>query len=264
MPFSSARTARYGGNTSCIEIVYKDSVLIVDAGSGLSELQMQRQAKDKNFAKSNIDLLLSHLHMDHIMGLGTFMPVHSKGSNMKIYTCSRGEVPLHEQIFGVFKPPYWPIHISETTDVVCNEILSNKTFCIGDFEITPFMAYHPDITLSFHIAAGGISLVHLLDSELGQMDERGYKELVDFCHNADMVIFDAAYSREDYAKRVGWGHSTVEDGIKLAEKSGCKSMVFSHFSLEYSDNDLDSWKKKLDPQKYMMAYDGMEIKIGND
>jgi len=88
-----------------------------------------------------------------------------------------------------------------------------------------------------------------------------YQQLVDYCRDVDLVVFDSAYSPEDYPKYKGWGHSTVEDGLRLRKDSGCKKMLFSHFSQEYSDEEITSWQQYFDGDYYILARDGMEIEI---
>jgi ribonuclease BN (tRNA processing enzyme) len=95
------------------------------------------------------------------------------------------------------------------------------------------------------------------------MAKQEYSELAEFCRNADMVVFDAAYSPEDYPDKKGYGHSTIEDGFKLAKLSKCKRMMFSHFSFEYSDDDLTILEARVDVQgrQFLFARDGLELEL---
>jgi ribonuclease BN (tRNA processing enzyme) len=152
--------------------------------------------------------------------------------------------------------------------VECVAIESGKSFKIDHFTITPFLASHSDSTLSFHVTDGKKTLVHLLDSEVELIHgTKEYDELLGFCEGADLVIFDAAYSKEDYMRHKGWGHSTVEQGVKMALECKPKRMAFAHFAQFYSDEELDSWKRFFpEPSKepyteFMLAYDGMELSL---
>ena len=127
-------------------------------------------------------------------------------------------------------------------------------------------APHADGTVNFHISDGNKSIVYLLDSEMQMLDQVGYEYFVEACKGADLVVFDACYAPEDYESRRGWGHSTYEEGVKLAEKSGCMKMLFSHFSPEYEAADINKWKQELEKRfpnnnKFIFAQEGMEIEI---
>jgi ribonuclease BN (tRNA processing enzyme) len=230
--------------------------LVIDAGTGLAVLERE-YPKDFTY-----NLLLSHLHYDHIVGLSTFAPVWKKDSDMKIFTCSRDERPLKEQVLGMFKPPYWPADLAKVSGAACLPIESNVPFGIGPFTITPFAACHPNKTLSFHVTDGKKTVVHLLDSDVNDMDAALRKELVMFCTGADLVVFDAAFSAEDYPSFVGWGHSTAQQGVRLAGECKPKRMMFAHYGQRYNDAELDSWISHFEGDtEFIMARDGMELSI---
>ncbi|MCL2852947.1 MAG: MBL fold metallo-hydrolase [Defluviitaleaceae bacterium] len=258
--------SRYGGNTSCIKVESGGSVLIVDAGSGIMQMEYELRETYPDYPKGlpfNLNVLISHLHIDHIIGLPTFGPTLNPGANMKIFTCSRDERPIKEQIFGVYKPPYWPVSMAEIAAAQCVAVEPDVPFDVGPFTVTPFTAEHPDSTLSFHITDGNKVFVHLLDSEVSYMQPHAYEKLLSYCREADMVVSDAAYSSDDYQMRKGWGHSTVKDGIRLANDSGCKSMMFAHISQSYCDSTLDSWKRHImdNRDEYILAHDGLELTL---
>ncbi|MCL2217313.1 MAG: MBL fold metallo-hydrolase [Defluviitaleaceae bacterium] len=222
----------------------KGITVIVDAGSGLMMLEKElREAGPDRLKKSKFNVLISHLHLDHIIGFGTFSPVWDKDSDMRIFTCVRDERPLKEQVFGVFKPPYWPGSLVDVSQAQCVPVESGVTFNIGHLAVTPFRANHPDITLSFYISDGEKSFVHLLDNEISGMEGQAYNKLLKLCSGADLVVFDSAYSKEDYSRFKGWGHSTVEQGVMLARQCRPKRMMFSHFGQQYSDEQIDGWAR---------------------
>jgi ribonuclease BN (tRNA processing enzyme) len=103
----------------------------------------------------------------------------------------------------------------------------------------------------------------MLDNELPALQGDMYQTALAYCRGADLIVSDAAYLARDYPQKRGWGHSTVQDGVKLAEASGCKRMVFSHYGFEYTDRDLDELQKSLglDGNRFLFARDGMEIAL---
>lgn len=235
-------------------------LLVIDAGSGIVSLGQELKKTCPNPGDFEVSILISHLHLDHIIGLSKFIPVWSRRGKVKIYTVSRDERPLNEQVTGIFGPPYWPISISDFPTVEYIPIELNTPFDIGVFKVTAFLACHPNFAISFHVTDGRKKLVHLLDSEVASMDSGSYGEMVSYCRDADVVIADAAYSSEHYLKRKGWGHSTVEDGIRLADACGCKRVMFAHYDQEYTDADLDEWQKlTAGDERFIFTRDGMEL-----
>jgi len=234
--------------------------LAIDAGSGL--MQFEHDLQNNEGLPQNLDVLISHLHLDHIIGLSASKLAWSKKASMRIFTCSRNKLPLKEQIFGIFEPPYWPVSAKKLATAECIAIETDKPFDIGPFTVTAFKANHPDQTLSFHITDGHTTFVHLLDSEIATMPPAEYNKLLGYCRAADLIVFDAAYSPSDYAIFKGWGHSTLEDNVRLANESGCKRMLFAHFSQTYSDAELDRWQTLLgNDNKYLLARDGLELSL---
>ena len=256
-----SRNSRYGGNTTCMVLENNGEMIILDAGSGLMKLDAELREKYPNYPQGlpfKPNILISHLHLDHVQGLTGFAPIWAKDTHTRIFTCARDDRPLDEQVFGIFAPPYWPVRMASISFADCVPISGKFEIC--GLTITPFSAFHPDNTLAFHITDGRKTIVYLLDNEITQPDVP--KSLMEYCHKADLVIFDAAYTQEDYPKRIGWGHSTVQDGIRLADASGLKRMLFAHYGQEYFDSDLDRLKESIAHDKrFLFAYEGMEIDL---
>lgn len=258
----SRSDSRYGGNSSCITLTKGDDFLVIDAGSGIMMLQDKLQNQRLKNTKFPINILLSHLHLDHIIGLGTFDPIWRKNKGVRIFTSSRDERPLDEQICDVFSPPYWPLPLKDFGKLDVVQIEPETPFEIGIFKITPFeTGLHSDKTLSFYITDGKKTLVYLLDSEMVDMDEIADAKLLKYCNGADIVVFDSSYSEKDYTMRKGWGHSTVKAGVELSKKWKCKHMLFTHFDQKYNDDEIDNWQKVACGDKFIFAQDGLVIEI---
>lgn len=256
--FSSKTHIAYGGNSVCTAIDIDGHIVVIDCGTGL--MQFYADWKDHFKSAFKFDILLSHLHIDHIVGISTFPPLLAPDSDIRIFTNSRSEEPLASQVFGIFRPPYWPIVIGERTKAKMVEVKENEPFSLGDgITVTPFFIKKHDDAVLFRIDADK-SIVYLLDYEVQEHPDK-YDRVVELCRDADLVIFDAAYMKDDYARRRGWGHSTFEDGMALADASGCKRMIFSHLSQDYSDDVINSMLLNLDWSRFLVAYDGMETEI---
>ena len=267
VPFK-AGASHFSGNTSCMVVESQGFCMVIDAGTGILGFQQELKRKHPDFPagiNQRIPIVLSHLHLDHIIGLGAFAPVWHPDSQLDIYAVPYNGRPLKDLLFEVFKPPYWPVVMNEST-VTFNALSRGGITDIGPFRVNTFSAPHPDNASNFHISDGRKSLVYLLDAEVRSLDAPAYQKLSEICARADVVIFDAAFAPKDYENRRGWGHSTYEDGIKLAEDSGCKRIVFTHFSPEYGYNDLFAWQQDVktrfpDGDKYIFAKEGMELSL---
>jgi len=257
--------SKYGGNTSSILVEVPEQWVVIDAGSGMMNLNTQLEARFPEYPKGlpcDVSVLVSHLHIDHILGFAFFAPIFD--AKTKIYTCSRGDKPIHNQIFDIFSPPYWPVVLGDMVKADVREIFDRQPFKIGSLTVTPFVANHPNITLSYKITDGKKTLIHLLDNEINEMDNEEFEFLVSYCRDADLIVFDAMYSPEDYEReKRGWGHSTVLHGANLAESCGCKRMLFSHFDPKYTDKQLDDLIAGLKPQRteFFMARDNLCLEI---
>ena len=261
IPFSNFGT-KFGGNTSCMTIKTGEEELVFDAGSGLFAFQekLRMQGGGKFTGMRPVNILISHLHLDHIIGLGMFAPAWA-GVDVKLYTIRRGQTPMKEQVLGIFAPPYWPKTMKDLKNVEVIEVKPEIPFEVGVFTVTPFLASHPDATISFHVTDGKKNFVHLLDSEYDIAAYLDYASHRMFFEDADLVVFDACYLPDDYPKFAGWGHSTVRHGVEIAKRWGVKLMMFSHFAQHYSDDELRSLTRYFDGNEFILARDGLEFEI---
>ena len=267
MPFFSKGALKGGGNTSCYRVDMNGRTIILDCGTGIMQFHSDMLKERAASGKSGLtfDILISHLHLDHIIGLSMFDFLFDKANNIRIFTRSRSGLPLESQIFGIFKPPYWPIDIAKMNNAGIFEIKGGDNIDLGDgIDVKVFDSMHDNDTSGFRLE-GEKTLVYLLDYEIDKNSD-DLPDLVEFCKNADAVVFDATYLPEDYPKRRGWGHSTFEAGMMLAEMARCKRMIFSHFFHIYDDDTLDSIMRRVKSQnstdiEYFAATDGLELNI---
>lgn len=248
MPGKSA----YGINSTCFGLIYEDDLLVLDAGTGIALLNNEPDIE-------HLDVVLGHLHFDHLIGLPRLNRLFQKNS-ITFHTISRSDQTLEEQILGPFKPPYWPVPLANCP-VLTNELFVGKTSIVSGFNVTPFLAEHPDDTTSFVITRDNKKIVYMLDNEIQLMSSDKYEKLVEYCKDADLLIYDSAYTSEDYIGKEGFGHGTVTEGKKLYTDSNSKCIIFAHFDALYTDEKIDSMKQELTGINYIFAEDGLELEI---
>lgn len=258
-PMSAAEYTEFGGSTSCMAVELHDTVIVFDAGSGLMKLGQRLKGQKK---KKRIDIFLSHMHMDHIIGLFGFPQFFEPDMEIHLYGEPRNGAGFKEQLERVMGPPYWPVGIDGfKARTVFHEIgPGEKVSLPGEISVSALRGNHPDESLLFRMEKGKKILVYGLDCEMDPSMER---ELQEFAKNAELLIFDANYLPKDLDGHEGWGHSTWEAGIRLARAAGVKRILMTHYSWEYTDEILKGQEKmaKHEYRECMFAREGMEITV---
>lgn len=237
-------TVRYGGDTSVVEVEgSKGTRLILDGGSG-----MMRVTPGLGSFCERIDVLLTHLHMDHIQGLGFFYPLRDPDIETHIYGPVSTTLDLRERLSRYLSPPLFPVRLRDLQSLHLHGV-GPGTFKIGPFTVTADLICHPGPTLGYRIEENGSAMAYLPDHEpaLGHREFPADPEWTsgfDLIKDVDLLIHDAQYTEEEYAGRVGWGHSTLQQAVGLASQAGVKTLVTFHHDPEHSDEMLDEQLQK--------------------
>jgi phosphoribosyl 1,2-cyclic phosphodiesterase len=233
-------TLRYGGNTPCVEVRGRDgTVLVLDAGTGMRRLGTTIGPETRR-----VDILLTHLHMDHIQGLGFFGPLYSPGLEVQVWGPASATRDLGARLALYLSPPLFPVSIR---DLPCRWTLHNVPlgrFEIGSFEIESRLICHPGPTVGYRISENGASMAYLPDHEpaLGTSPFPGnpaWTSGYDLAAGADLLIHDAQFTAEEYVDRVGWGHSALPDALAFARLAGVRRFVPFHHDPGHYDDMLD-------------------------
>jgi phosphoribosyl 1,2-cyclic phosphodiesterase len=223
-----------GGNTSCVEVVAGDTRIILDAGTGLRVLGNERMAGGPRHST----ILLSHLHWDHVAGLQFFTPVYVPGHRVAIASGPNGVMSHEAAIRALFKAPFFPVDFDDLGGTVTTrELRGNDQFVIGDITITMARLNHPDPVYGYRLEHDGQSVVYATDTEHFACVDPTLKKLA---AGADILIYDAQYTPEEYPAKVGWGHSTWAAGAELARAAGVPQLVLFHHDPGRSDAQLDA------------------------
>ena len=239
IPTSGKDYLHYGGNTTCLEIRnLQDDILLVDAGSGMREAGNALLAEGRN----DFTLLLTHAHWDHIMGFPFFKPLYREKTNLRIWGCSYAQDSIREMLARVMSAPYFPINYDEVHAHVDYQVTCNGEYQLGKLVITPIALSHPNQGTGFKFFQNGRSFVFLTDNELGLRHQGGlaYSDYLTFCRGVDLLIHDAEYLDEEYPKRRGWGHSTIEQATRLALDAGVKQLGLFHHNQDRLDAEVDA------------------------
>ena len=221
-----------GGNTACLEVVAGDTRIILDAGTGLRTLGNERMAQGIRHST----ILLSHLHWDHVAGLQFFTPVYVPGHRVEIASGPNGVMSHDAAIRSLFKAPFFPVDFDDLGGtVIARELRANDSFQIGDITVTMARLNHPDPVYGFRLEHSGHSIVYATDTEHFACVDPTLKRLA---AGADILIYDAQYTPDEYPSKVGWGHSTWQAGAELARAAGVAQLVLFHHDPNRSDAQL--------------------------
>lgn len=233
-------TSRYGGDTSCVAVDDGSGALMVlDAGTGIRTLG---QALPLNVHR--VDILLTHLHMDHIQGLAFFSPLFNPEVETHIWGPRSTTLTLRERITRYVSPPLFPVHLRDVApDLQIHEI-PQREFDLGAFHVCSEMICHPNPTLGYRVAQGGSSVTYMPDHEPALGLQHGYvsgdwTSGYRLAYQTDLLIHDAQYSRQEYDGHIGWGHSSIDQAFNYAELAGVAELVPFHHDPSHTDDDLD-------------------------
>lgn len=241
LPTPGPETTRYGGNTSCVEVRGRDgSLLVLDAGTGIRRLGATIGPELRR-----IDLLLTHLHLDHIEGLGFFAPLFFRGLEIHVWGPASTTLDLRARLTRYLSPPLFPVRLR---DLPCklelHDVVTEDRFRVGELEIRSALVCHPGPTVGFRISEDGASLAYLPDHEpaLGAIDfprEPDWTSGFELAADASLLIHDAQYAHEEYASRIGWGHSELADLLAFATATRARRVVPFHYDPGHTDAELD-------------------------
>lgn len=285
IPSPGPETVRYGGNTACLEVRTDNRIIIIDAGSGIRPLGDHLMAHDLPKGPLKVDLFFTHTHWDHILGFPFFTPIFVPGTEIDIYgPVSYESESLEKAIGGQLKYRYFPVRSNELAAKLRYHTLSETSWYLtNNVKITTKILNHPVSCMGYRFDTPEKSFCTLYDMEpyynLFSFDnkteaqpdiiEEGDKavrdetdRIVEFMRDADLVIHDAQYTKEEYeSSRRGYGHSFPEYAIDNARKAGVKHLVLFHHDIRRTDRELDLWQKEYAEQtspRVTLAQEGME------
>jgi ribonuclease BN (tRNA processing enzyme) len=259
----------YGGNTSCIEVTLDDGTLVIlDAGSGIRGLGV-RLARER---RKKICLCLTHLHLDHLEGLGFFAPIWDAETEIDVWGPPSAVRSLEQRISRYFSPPLFPMQLSDVRARVTFHDVMTDEWRIGGALVASDLVSHPGPTLGFRIDERDRSLAYIPDHEPtlgGDLRELTPDWISGFglARGATVLLHDSQYFEAEYEAFVGFGHSSVADAVALAELAAVGRLLLFHHDPLHSDTELEAlqqrarelWRGEGAPPA--LAYEGLELAL---
>jgi phosphoribosyl 1,2-cyclic phosphodiesterase len=262
-------TVGFGGQTSCVALHLSDgSLVILDAGTGIRPLGM---ALGHDHPR-RIDILITHLHADHIEGLRFFDPMWDPAVELHVWGPPSPIRGLRSRIAPFFAPPFFPVHLRNIPSQPDFRDTPTTTWRIGSAAITAELIKHPGPTVGYRIEENGHALAYLPDHEpaLGSDLSRVEPEWISglaLAEGAAVLLHDAQYTRAEYDQRVGWGHSSTEDVVTFARRASAPRLVLFHHDPLHSDGQLEgvlARAKELNatgPAEIELAREGLTFEL---
>ncbi len=256
IPTPGQAFSTYGGNTSCVEIRFKNNSLIFDMGSGLKNLGDSIIKRKIN----NFDILLSHFHYDHTCGLPFFKPAFIEDYN---FTLRSGRKDMLDVLNSQICSPSFPITIKEfKANIQYKDFKIGESFFINDnIKIKTLALNHPDGATGYRVDYEGKSLCYITDHEhkVNTVNDK----LIQFIKNSDILIYDSTYRDEEFSNYIGWGHSTWQEGARLLNRSNVKKYFIYHHNPDNKDFVMKEIEEqsKLVGENIIVAKEGMCVKI---
>ena len=270
IPTPGRITEKYGGNTPCVSILYNDTYIILDAGSGVRNYGLELNNSGIGTEKNPVSmhLFISHTHWDHIHGLPFFGPAYIKGNKLAIYGSPKKGRILESILSDQMDLQYFPITMSTLAAEICFKELSSQVVKIGDFKVDwEEQHFHPGGSLRYRISVDGKKIIYASDVELDfafqpekRTDETELRaqEYLKFIDKADLLIADGQYTGEEYQQKQGWGHTSIPTLLEVAYKANVKQLAIFHHDPQHSDKFLnDLWSKYSN--KYHAATPSMHV-----
>jgi len=238
IPVSGDKYIKYGGDTTCVEITAKTGeTIIVDAGTGLRCL-------GNNLIERNITrfyFLFTHAHWDHILGIAFFKPFLDKKNQAFIQDRDFSGIKTENVIKEVMKQPFFPIGLKDiNADIKFDQSLNNK-FTIGSINVETIFISHFGGCIGYKFIEDGKSFVFMTDNELGfnHPGSKGNNEFLKFVQNADILFHDGEYTKDEYKRKVTWGHSSVSEVLDFAQKAKVGQLGLFHLNQDRTDSQMD-------------------------
>lgn len=266
-PCEGPQYARYGGHSSCVSLQSPGQAPIVfDLGTGLRAFG----ASIAGDFRGNV--LLSHLHWDHVQGLPFFAPLHREGSALDVYGPRQTEGPLAAVFAQLMRPPFFPIRPEGLPGVVNFHDTGDDDFPIGQAKVRSRWVRHVGPTLGYRVDWAGCSVAYVSDHGPGccpdDPDDYVPTEILELCDGVDLLIHDAQHTHAEYMPKRHWGHCTVDYAVHVAREAGARLLALFHHDPSHGDDAIDVVARdaadlaaRIGAPDVVAAFEGLKIEL---
>jgi phosphoribosyl 1,2-cyclic phosphodiesterase len=239
----------FGGNTLSVEVNFAGRGLIIDAGSGIRRIGEELMKGPCGKGQGEVDILFTHFHWDHLIGLPFFTPLFIPGNKIRIHAV---QTELESCVRATFRRPFFPVPFEDLRSQISFHILQPRTpVSLAGLNVTPYLLDHPDPCWGYRVEAGGKSYAHCVDTEGTRVSAAELGLDIGLYQNADLVLFDAQYTLLEAAEKMNWGHSAAPIGLEIALRENAKRILFTHHDPGASDEKIADAERQT--HKHILA-----------
>jgi phosphoribosyl 1,2-cyclic phosphodiesterase len=251
IPTPGHGTRRYGGNTSCVEIRFDDTLFICDGGTGLRELGLALLARKSEGVEAH--MFFSHMHWDHIQGFPFFVPAYAPKNHLHVYEVEQSDTRVQRLLHGQMRSEYFPVTFADLGATISAGFFEQRALTIDGVTVRCLEQNHPGKSYAYSFEKNGTKVVYATDSELdltlrnreeSLRDTAALRELpaelVKFVDGADLLIADAQYTDAEYPAKVGWGHARANTVVDLAVQADVRQCALFHHDPMQVDEAVDA------------------------
>ena len=259
IPTPGPGTVHYGGNTPCVEVQAGGQNLICDAGTGIRPLGQDVLRRGPGPYEAHI--FIGHCHWDHIQGFPFFAPAYVPGNRVTVYGSQGSGRAIREVLEGQMAHDFFPVEIKDLGADTRFVDLEEGTFTLGAVEVSTLHLNHPGLSMAIRLRHEGRTMVYSSDTEpfrfilqrqqfpagsaLDAWIESLDRRVADFARDADLLVVDGQYTVEQYAKKLGWGHNTMDEAAEIGHRAGAKRVAIYHHDPLHDDAFLDAQFARL-------------------
>lgn len=247
----------YGGNTSCLEVRADGEVIVLDAGTGIRPLGIRLVEEFKD-TPLELTLLITHTHWDHIQGFPFFLPAYEPKNRIHILGYEGAREGLASILSGQMESPYFPIGLKELPGHIAIKELKELEFKIGRVKVQAAFMNHPGVCMGYRLSTSCGVIAYLPDNEpfyrssphpdtsfkrkddafeYAQVEDQ---KMIEFIQDADILVIDSQYDRDEYRLHAGWGHGCVDEVVRLALRAGVKRLFLFHHDPAHDDRKVST------------------------
>lgn len=275
IPTPGPDTARWGGNSSCLEL-RQDGLapLILDCGTGARLLGVKLVTEPGR----ELDLLFSHFHMDHVFGFPFFAPIYTPGYAVRVAVPAFSEEEAQDKLGRYLNGVYHPTRLRELPSTVSFQpIRAGKGYTVGGgWDVRTCALNHPGGSVAYRVEAGGRSMAYVTDTApfsrpdegvmVGKESPLAERRMIEFLQGCDCVVYDTMFDHDEYLEKMTWGHSFPEYAHAVCRAAGVKHLVLFHHLPDATDDALDAlegtWSTAESP-RVTLAREGDTVPIGS-
>jgi len=233
----------YGANTSCVSVEWEDGIAVFDCGTGIRGFG-EELSKRSDMEKKELHIFISHLHLDHIIGLPFLPQIYQRDWSLHFYGTAETGTSFRDRLCFIAGPPYWPVALENAgAAIYWHELIpGDKVSLPGGCKVSTIRSNHPETAMLFRFDMGDISITYGLDCELTEEFQDIYKP---FVNKSSLLFFDGMYTESELQKYSGYGHSSWEQGVKIKESCQIGTLCIMHHDWGRTDSELEKVENEI-------------------